>query len=415
MKTRVFLSLLFLFFLLTAHAEKHALIIAIGDYPESGGWQDIAGDNDAQFIESALKVRGFLDANISIVKNEKATRAGILTALKNIKNNIQKGDVVYIHYSGHGQQILDDDGDEIDELDEAIVPYDSPIYYKSGTYEGDLLIRDDEIGDYAFGIRKILGENGQLVLVLDSCHSGTGTRGRGKARGTNILMAPENFETTKTDNNFGIQNASIDQSQLASMISFFAAGAHELNYEYKDALSNSVGSLSYTFATILTNLNQPLSIQELYDRIKLKMAAIAPNQHPQMEGDPSKLIFNTKDITAETYFPIETFITPKKIKAAFGILHDIPRGSKVEVISLDKKEVLTRGEVVSSSLGNSEIQLEKGVFLNKDELAKVKLVSRAAPTQKKENYCVKQIRPKVIIIIPFIFQNTFVYLHRVNF
>lgn len=74
-------------------------------------------------------------------------------------------DWIYIHYSGHGSQADDLNGDEEDKLDETLVLYDG----RTGEVP-DIL--DDELGE-------ILGRfrSPNLVVVLDACHSGTGTRG----------------------------------------------------------------------------------------------------------------------------------------------------------------------------------------------------------------------------------------------
>ena len=75
-------------------------------------------------------------------------------------------DVVYIHYSGHGSQVEDLNGDEPDDqLDETIVPQD-------GRTEGVPDITDDELEAILSQLK-----TSQAVVVLDSCHSGTATRG----------------------------------------------------------------------------------------------------------------------------------------------------------------------------------------------------------------------------------------------
>src|SRR5437016_1925578 len=63
----------------------------------------------------------------------------------------------------------------IDGYDESIIPYDN-----GGVQDDSNYIRDDEIG-------KLLGElhakTDNVVIALDSCHSGTGTRGALAVRG----------------------------------------------------------------------------------------------------------------------------------------------------------------------------------------------------------------------------------------
>ncbi|MGK0138943.1 MAG: hypothetical protein ACI9DJ_002399 [Algoriphagus sp.] len=52
-----------------------------------------------------------------------------------LSESIQKGDVILIHFSCHGQQIEDLSGDEVDGLNEAIVCYGAPMDFTDG-YKG---------------------------------------------------------------------------------------------------------------------------------------------------------------------------------------------------------------------------------------------------------------------------------------
>ena len=74
------------------------------------------------------------------------------------------GDTVYIHFSGHGSQVEDRNGDESDGLDESILPYDA----RTGEVPDST---DDELGALLTGLR-----TDRAWVVLDSCHSGTATR-----------------------------------------------------------------------------------------------------------------------------------------------------------------------------------------------------------------------------------------------
>ena len=161
-------------FIANAQTTKRALIIAVGDYNyETTGWKPISSANDVPLIKGALKAQGFSEEQITTIKDEDATKAGILSALQNLLETTNTGDVVVIHYSGHGQQITDDNGDEIDGYDEAMVPIDAHSRFKKGVYEGENHIRDDKIGEILNKIRKKVGPKGSVMLIMDSCHSGT--------------------------------------------------------------------------------------------------------------------------------------------------------------------------------------------------------------------------------------------------
>ncbi|MBK6822955.1 MAG: caspase family protein [Saprospiraceae bacterium] len=102
---------------------KKALLIGVGNYPETGGWASINSANDIKLIKTALESQGFKAEHIAEISDSKATRQGILAAIKNdLLPKVKAGDMVYFQFSGHGQQRPDKDGDEIDGLDECIVP-----------------------------------------------------------------------------------------------------------------------------------------------------------------------------------------------------------------------------------------------------------------------------------------------------
>src|SRR5690606_7854106 len=124
------LFLLVALFSLPVLAEKHALIIALGSYDKETGWSDISSANDVEIIKQSLIIKGFSEENIHIYIDG-LTKDGILNAIQSdLISKVKKGDVVYFHFSGHGQQVADNDGDELDGLDEALVPVNAPARNK---------------------------------------------------------------------------------------------------------------------------------------------------------------------------------------------------------------------------------------------------------------------------------------------
>ena len=100
---------------------KHALIVAIGNYPEprKNRWPEINSVNDVPLIKNALiSSQQFNENNIRLLVDSQATKKGIVDALDNLVASVNKGDIVVVHFSSHGQQIEDDNNDEIDGLDE---------------------------------------------------------------------------------------------------------------------------------------------------------------------------------------------------------------------------------------------------------------------------------------------------------
>jgi hypothetical protein len=139
---------------------KKALCIGINNYP--GTHMDLQGCvNDAADWKATLGSRGY---TVNTLLDSGATKAAMVAAMQNLIGSAAKGDSLVITYSGHGTYQPDTDGDEADGLDEALCSYDIQT-------NGAALI-DDEIR-VIFSARK---PGVRLLLISDSCHSGTVTR-----------------------------------------------------------------------------------------------------------------------------------------------------------------------------------------------------------------------------------------------
>lgn len=193
----VILSVLCLSWPLASMAKKRALLIGISHYPQTTKsnpctWTNTHGSNDVHLLRGTLQKQGF---RITTLTNAQATASHIRRALKRLCQLAAKGDMVVIHFSGHGQPFEDLSGDEADGWDEAIVPYDAKKCY-SRTYTGRCHIIDDELERYINSLRTTVGPRGFVYVVLDACHMGGASRDESEtdsaacARGTNVGFSP---------------------------------------------------------------------------------------------------------------------------------------------------------------------------------------------------------------------------------
>ena len=354
---------LFLFILMSLQlsAKKYALIIAISTYDPITKWNPLSSDKDIPLIKGALLKKGFEEQDITIIQDEKATKAGILAAIENLKSKISKGDIVVIHYSGHGQQILDDNGDEADGLDESLVPYDAWKKYNV-KYKGENHLRDDEIQKFVFAFRNTLGKDGQLLMILDSCHSGNATRGP-VMRGGESALVPEGWKPP-TNNTIregsGLFETVALNTDAAPFVVISGASDSEPNFEY-----DGVGSLSYAFSKAMNEIDGDYSYRKLFSKIASTMNAIVPQQRPTIEGNIDYQLFEKKFIEQKPYFDVLNINQSSTVLTINGgQVNQIFPGTTVLVLpsgteSPDPKKAISTGKITYSTFADGTVTLDK--------------------------------------------------------
>lgn len=341
-------------------AEKYALIIAIGDYPAKGGWSTISSVNDVPLIKGALLLQGFKEADIMTITDAKATKKGIEEAVGTLEKKLKKGDIVVVHYSGHGQQIFDDNGDEVDGLDEALVPYDAYVKY-THNYKGENHLRDDELANMIANFRNKLGKDGQLLITLDSCHSGSATRGQKTRGGQAALMPPDWKKSAGDKKGSGIfERTKINKEDAAPFIMISGASADELNYEY-----NGVGSLSFAFSKAMNELGSNFTYRQLFSTLNANMNAIAPKQSPTIEGDIDYKLFKGDYVKQQPYYEVTKVVRNNDIvNINAGEVNRIFKETTVFILpsgisKVDESKILAKGKVTLSKFNEAIITLDK--------------------------------------------------------
>ena len=113
--------------------RKRAFLVGISHYDTAltgYQWNNINGVEDVNLLSPVLKNQGF---TTTVLLDEQATFDNIVNQLTQFTNKTKKGDVVYLHFSTHGQPIEDLNGDEEDGWDESIVSIDAYKIYKKGS------------------------------------------------------------------------------------------------------------------------------------------------------------------------------------------------------------------------------------------------------------------------------------------
>jgi len=158
------------------YGKSYALLVGIDKYKEARPWLQGA-KRDAQSLYQTLSRQGVDD--ITILKDDEATRDAILSSLRRIAGSIQKDDRFYMFFSGHGTSLHDASfaetfrGDKrllaLMENSGALIPTDY-----SGKNPRETLIIGHR--DLRPSFEKIDRKGAVSLVVFDACFSGLTAR-----------------------------------------------------------------------------------------------------------------------------------------------------------------------------------------------------------------------------------------------
>jgi len=148
----------------------HALVVFC-DYgfepAKSMGWVSPGFGEKLDTSENAeMMIQVLTDSGIESItrlSNLEATQENVLAAIKKVGKKCDGNDIFFFFYSGHGNPMPDQDGDEEDGSDEAMC-----LPRADGTCDEGSWLRDD---DFSAAIAKVTA--GHKLMILDCCHSGT--------------------------------------------------------------------------------------------------------------------------------------------------------------------------------------------------------------------------------------------------
>lgn len=191
--------------------RKLALLVGINNYadPDVDSLRGCLNDIEMQY-QLLVHRFGFKPQDVVKVSDDgdlPPTRANILQAFEeHLIQQARPGDVVVFHYSGHGSRIVDPDPIEVTRcgansnpkgLNGTLVPNDANAANQTGP---DIVVPDIMGRSLFLLMERVPTDN--LTVVLDSCFSGSGTRGNATVRSTSrltrdserLLPSPEELE-----------------------------------------------------------------------------------------------------------------------------------------------------------------------------------------------------------------------------
>ena len=259
---------------------RRALLIGINEYQTDEFARLRGAVNDVETMREILIGRyGFPESNVVVLTDSAATRQGILSAFDDLVKSASADDMVYVHYSGHGSQVQDLNGDEDDMSDETILPHDARTKDIPD-------ITDDEIGHF---LDRLQADN--AIIVLDSCHSGTATRGGIATRSVPADERLDLYRKTVTD----VATRSIVPIDIPDRYILFSGAA-----SHQSALDGPIegkyrGFFSYALSEALKSVPPQASPRDIHDHIGQTYQRLSQKfgglklPDPQFEADAALL------------------------------------------------------------------------------------------------------------------------------
>ncbi|MCC6412166.1 MAG: caspase family protein [Saprospiraceae bacterium] len=306
---------------LDAQPTKRALLVGVGAY-KSSKYTPLNAVQGVESVRLSLVGQGFAPANIVVITDSLASKDGIHNAFKTLASTTLPGDIIVVHYYGHGVQVFDENGDEADQLDEAFVPYNGRIL---SAKDHRNLITDDELGRWVNDVRRNAGAEGQLFVVLDACHSGSGMRGRGADGG-------------KPDQN---RLSDTEDTLMAPLIAFYSSMPHQASYEMPLEGGQYLALLTLAFCKAMAEVQVGSTYRGLFERTALNMTMLSRIQTPQQEGDVDRLVFGGRIAPPPPYFKTYLQIDSTTLLVAGGLMHGLHPGAKVALYAPETRDTIT--------------------------------------------------------------------------
>lgn len=271
----------------------YALLVGIDDYPAPV--PPLHGcRNDIAAIASLLdkRVAGTGDTlHLQTLLDEEATRVAVIAGFREHLGRAKAGDVALFYYSGHGSQ----EGApkefwhlEPDRLDETLVLWDSRLH-------GQWDLADKEL---AALLTEVAATEPHILIVLDCCHSGSGTRapledGIGSRRApTDTRERPLSsflFDPSHLDD--FVRTADPDRAALGDSGWSKTRATHVLlsgcrsNETSKEILHDGSprGAMSVALESALEKSGDALTYREIHRQVRATVNRTVRQQSPQLE------------------------------------------------------------------------------------------------------------------------------------
>lgn len=337
-----------------------ALLIGIDEYRDEYvakyNLRGCVNDVEAMRIFLANQL-GVPDDHIRVLTNQDATRTAILRAFQEflIDNPaIATGDQIFFHFSGHGSQMRDPTGVEPDGYNETLVAYDSRT---PGVYD----IPDKTLAVLLDRLAAHKGDH--ITVILDCCHSGSGTRRIELPGMPRVRLAPADDRLPPLDLDADLLAGTPTRQAGPSGWAFqdfpyvllASCRDRELSNEYRgrseDQRESWYGALTYFALYNLRHMSPNTTYADLHERVAAQVNAVYRGQNPQCEGDRDRVIFGGMRIERDPFISVRQ-AEGTTVTLAAGLVHGLRLGTE---LALYPPGVRTRADVPEEPLATVEV------------------------------------------------------------
>jgi hypothetical protein len=277
--------------------KLYGLLVGIDDYPSpvpklEGCVNDV--NAIAEYLNNRIDTSQYelhLKRLTTNGEDDKPTRKAVIKGFKQHLCQATEEDTVLFYYSGHGSQEPAPPEFwhlESDRLNETLVCLDSRIT--------DWDLADKEL---AYLIAQVAQKNPHIIIILDACHSGSGTRDIVPKKG--VRHTPANRDRQRKLEDYCFPQEALEQTFTTNStdqpsgwnlptgrhIVLSACCDRELASEYTGN-GQQRGALSYFLTDTLCKINGSLTYRELFKRASTLVRSRIKDQTPQLESTLSE-------------------------------------------------------------------------------------------------------------------------------
>jgi hypothetical protein len=346
-----------------ARVTRRALLIGSETYGLGGC------DADVELMRQVLAARAF-DA-IDVRTGADASRAGIIDGLEKLIAAVKGDDAVVLYYSGHGGRVTRPDFEArkaagLSVYFQFIVPFDMSES-ETGDFRGLL---SEELTQYQRRMTEAfrhIGREPNVTTILDCCHSGYMARDL-EAKQKSIDVEPKMFRMLGIREHLQQLGAQAEIGGLATnpdAVRLVACQPEQSAYEMPSKRGGRHGTLTDALASVLEELGPaPVSWGVVGDLVRRRVRALMPEQRPDVEGPPERLVFSSDSVPVTTAMPVASIDGVFSIEAAEVV--GIGVGDQFQLLAPGGTDPVGTAVVSGITGGNAVLKISPGATWNAD-------------------------------------------------